>query len=163
MKQSLKTFIIAAAILAAPAVNSFAASLDNIFGEFESVENVQVVKIPRIAMWVANVFGAFDEYKAVGKNIKGIKVMNLSDAGNATLTKFGKRFNDLSKGLETMVAVNDGDSKVKILSEVKGDKFNNIYIYAISDGTTALVKLSGTFTADDIAALEEDAKKNNKE
>lgn len=157
MKQSVTTLIIVLTLLVAPAANAFGASLDNIFGEFKGSENVEYVKIPRFLMWIA---GKADYSESVASKIKGLKVLDLSKASDGVRNKFEKRFSELSAEHDTMLSATENGEKVRILTTAKDDKMHDIYIYACDKKELVLVKLSGTFTADDIKAVAEDHEKN---
>ena len=154
MKQSAITLIILITLVVAPVSKAFAASLDDIFDEFKNYEQVEYVKIPRFVMWLAK----FSADSDATSTINGLKVLTFSKTDSSVKNKFEKRFKQLSTGLETLLTANDDGDNVRILTKMKGDKFKDFYIYATDEDEIVLVKISGTFSADEIMSLAEDEK-----
>ena len=151
MKRLLTTLTLAIVM----AVGIFAANpVDDIFDEFKNYEQVEYVKIPRFVMWLAK----FSDDSDATKKINGLKVLTFSKTDSSVKNKFEKRFKQLSTGLETLLTANDDGDNVRILTKMKGDKFKDFYIYATDEDEIVLVKISGTFSADEIMSLAEDEK-----
>lgn len=60
------------------------------------------------------------------------------------------------EGYDELLRVKDDDSRVRIFSRTDGNKFKNLYIFAVDSADYAFIELSGKFTAEDLKKIAED-------
>lgn len=151
----MKRFFIAIAVVMA-AIPSFAISPDKIIKKFRNTENADYVHVPKFLVKLGLASKGKDVPMA--GHISGVTVLDLTGASAATRTQFGNDVDNID-GYETLVAVTDGDEKVRILTKPKGDKFEDFVIVAIDSADCSMVKLSGKFSQEEINDMIENKSK----
>lgn len=156
MKQSLKTFLLVMTLLILPGAGAFAASPDDIFYEYKSLENAEYIKVPRFLLSTA---GKLHKVPSIANKVTGLRVLDLTACSEQLHDEFKKRFAALTPDFETLVTVKDYGDYVRIITKPEGNKFKDIYIFTVDENDICLVKIGGVFTKEDIEAFVNDKKK----
>ena len=133
--------------------------LSPVFKEFKAEKNCTVVKLPRMAMWLARMCTS---EPVLGK-VDSMNVLTMECSDSSLVGKIETRTKELDVGLEPLIRVNYGGEKVSIWMEGTEKKIKSIYVFVNEGGREAtLVEFNGNFSLDDIEALVAKAQKSNK-
>lgn len=102
-------------------------------------------------MWIVKLTEATDN-DPITKKVSSMQVLDFSKCDTTVKKQFSTRYRQLAKSMDEVLRVREGDDAVSILTEKKGDKYHNFYIFATDSTDCAFVKLSGTFSENDLKA-----------
>lgn len=111
-------------------------TVDALFKEFSKAEEVDKVKIGKVPMTLMSAFG-----ETLG--VKGIEVYSFDSCSKEIKEKFTTTVKGLKDSkFETMINVNEDQSKVKIMVRIEKDLIREMVILCTGD-TNALIRLKG--------------------
>ncbi len=128
-----------------------AQSISNIYRRFCNQENVEKVNLSPVTMFFLRPF--INNSHVNGLSIKSIQILDLSSC-DCDVKQY---FSDLVMNIddcdyETIVRVNDGDEKARILARVIGESIREIVILKTGDDA-AFVRLRGRFSMNEVEQL----------
>ena len=138
---------------------TWATDIKDVFNEFKDTPRAEYVSISPFLMKIGQCF--IDEEEgpemALAKQVRSMKVLDLSDCSPEVKARFTRRMADLDdKGYETLVRVNDEGEKVNILVKQKNDVIREMLIVCAGTDDCTLVFFKGKFKPEDIDRLVND-------
>ena len=143
----MKKFLVLA-VVALSFATGLCRSIDDVFNAFPEADNVQLVNMPGLLDMIQSKFDAKSKEKNGAKSIiESVKILIIEDA-----TDQQKGIARQILDLEEMVAVNDGEEDVTILSQQQGDHIAQmlIIVFDNEENEVGVVHLKGVLRADDL-------------
>ena len=148
----MKKFLVLA-IVALSFVTGFCRSVDDVFNAFPEADNVQLVNMPGLLDMIQSKFDAKSKEKNGAKSIiESVKILIIEDATDQQKGIARQILDEGVDDLEEMVAVNDGEEDVTILSQQQGDHIAQmlIIVFDNEENEVGVVHLKGVLRADDL-------------
>ena len=151
----MKKFLVLA-IVALSFATGFCRSVDDVFNAFPEADNVQLVNMPGMLDMIQSKFDARSKEKNGAKSIiESVKILIIEDATDQQKGIARQILDEGVDDLEEMVAVNDGEEDVTILSQQKGDHVVQMLIIAFDneENEVGVVHLKGVLQSNDIEKM----------
>lgn len=148
----MKKFLVLA-IVALSFATGFCRSVDDVFNAFPEADNVQLVNVPGMLDMIQSKFDAKSKEKNGAKSIiESVKILIIEDATDQQKGIARQILDEGVDDLEEMVAVNDGEEDVTILSQQQGDHIAQmlIIVFDNEENEVGVVHLKGVLRADDL-------------
>lgn len=148
----MKKFLVLA-IVALSFATGFCRSVDDVFNAFPEADNVQLVNMPGLLDMIQSKFDAKSKEKNGAKSIiESVKILIIEDATDQQKGIARQILDEGVDDLEEMVAVNDGEEDVTILSQQQGDHIAQmlIIVFDNEENEVGVVHLKGVLRADDL-------------
>ena len=148
----MKKFLVLA-IVALSFATGFCRSVDDVFNAFPKADNVQLVNMPGMLDMIQSKFDARSKEKNGPKSIiESVKILIIEDATDQQKGIARQILDEGVDDLEEMVAVNDGEEDVTILSQQQGDHIAQmlIIVFDNEENEVGVVHLKGVLRADDL-------------
>ncbi len=123
------------------------------FNAFPEADNVQLVNMPGLLDMIQSKFDAKSKEKNSAKSIiESVKILIIEDATDQQKGIARQILDEGVDDLEEMVAVNDGEEDVTILSQQQGDHIAQmlIIVFDNEENEVGVVHLKGVLRADDL-------------
>ena len=120
---------------------------------FPEADNVQLVNMPGLLDMIQSKFDAKSKEKNGAKSIiESVKILIIEDATDQQKGIARQILDEGVDDLEEMVAVNDGEEDVTILSQQQGDHIAQmlIIVFDNEENEVGVVHLKGVLRADDL-------------
>ncbi|NDV67339.1 DUF4252 domain-containing protein [Dysgonomonas sp. 25] len=161
----MKKVVISLVLLFAVVMSAGANNPDKLIAQLSKESNATNVKIGGFLMAIAKPFMEKEAGEAMPlvKGIKSIHVLAVDGCSESQKNNYVSLINSIKDegGYETIVQVNDADSKVRIMLKTEKDKVKGMYIFCVDDSDIAVVKLLGNIKEKDIQELIEKYSKND--
>lgn len=141
------------AVVALSFATGFCRSVDDVFNAFPEADNVQLVNMPGLLDMIQSKFDAKSKEKNGAKSIiESVKILIIEDATDQQKGIARQILDEGVDDLEEMVAVNDGEEDVTILSQQQGDHIAQmlIIVFDNEENEVGVVHLKGVLRADDL-------------
>lgn len=148
----MKKFLVLA-VVALSFATGFCRSIDDVFNAFPEADNVQLVNMPGLLDMIQSKFDARSKEKNGAKSIiESVKILIIEDATDQQKGIARQILDEGVDDLEEMVAVNDGEEDVTILSQQQGDHIAQmlIIVFDNEENEVGVVHLKGVLRADDL-------------
>jgi hypothetical protein len=148
----MKKFLVLA-LVALTFATGFCRSIDDVFNAFPEADNVQLVNMPGLLDMIQSKFDAKSKEKNGAKSIiESVKILIIEDATDQQKGIARQILDEGVDDLEEMVAVNDGEEDVTILSQQQGDHIAQmlIIVFDNEENEVGVVHLKGVLRADDL-------------
>lgn len=148
----MKKFLVLA-IVALSFATGFCRSVDDVFNAFPEADNVQLVNMPGMLDMIQSKLDAKSKEKNSAKSIiESVKILIIEDATDQQKGIARQILDEGVDDLEEMVAVNDGEEDVTILSQQQGDHIAQmlIIVFDNEENEVGVVHLKGVLRADDL-------------
>lgn len=145
--------ILVLAVVALSFATGFCRSIDDVFNAFPEADNVQLVNMPGLLDMIQSKFDAKSKEKNGAKSIiESVKILIIEDATDQQKGIARQILDEGVDDLEEMVAVNDGEEDVTILSQQQGDHIAQmlIIVFDNEENEVGVVHLKGVLRADDL-------------
>lgn len=145
--------ILVLAVVALTFATGFCRSIDDVFNAFPEADNVQLVNMPGLLDMIQSKFDAKSKEKNGAKSIiESVKILIIEDATDQQKGIARQILDEGVDDLEEMVAVNDGEEDVTILSQQQGDHIAQmlIIVFDNEENEVGVVHLKGVLRADDL-------------
>ena len=123
------------------------------FNAFPEADNVQLVNMPGLLDMIQSKFDAKSKEKNGAESIiESVKILIIEDATDQQKGIARQILDEGVDDLEEMVAVNDGEEDVTILSQQQGDHIAQmlIIVFDNEENEVGVVHLKGVLRADDL-------------
>ena len=141
------------AVVALSFATGLCRSIDDVFNTFPKADNVQLVEMPGLLDMIQSKFDAKSKEKNGPKSIiESVKILIIEDATDQQKGIARQILDEGVDDLEEMVAVNDGEEDVTILSQQQGDHIAQmlIIVFDNEENEVGVVHLKGVLRADDL-------------
>ena len=148
----MKKFLVLA-VVALSFATGLCRSIDDVFNAFPEADNVQLVNMPGLLDMIQSKFDAKSKEKNGAKSIiESVKILIIEDATDQQKDIARQILDEGVDDLEEMVAVNDGEEDVTILSQQQGDHIAQmlIIVFDNEENEVGVVHLKGVLRADDL-------------
>ena len=148
----MKKFLVLA-VVALSFATGLCRSIDDVFNAFPEADNVQLVNMPGLLDMIQSKFDAKSKEKNSAKSIiESVKILIIEDATDQQKGIARQILDEGVDDLEEMVAVNDGEEDVTILSQQQGDHIAQmlIIVFDNEENEVGVVHLKGVLRADDL-------------
>lgn len=148
----MKKFLVLA-VVALSFATGFCRSIDDVYNAFPEADNVQLVNMPGLLDMIQSKFDAKSKEKNGAKSIiESVKILIIEDATDQQKGIARQILDEGVDDLEEMVAVNDGEEDVTILSQQQGDHIAQmlIIVFDNEENEVGVVHLKGILRADDL-------------
>ena len=148
----MKKFLVLA-VVALSFATGLCRSIDDVFNAFPEADNVQLVNMPGLLDMIQSKFDAKSKEKNGPKSIiESVKILIIEDATDQQKGIARQILDEGVDDLEEMVAVNDGEEDVTILSQQQGDHIAQmlIIVFDNEENEVGVVHLKGVLRADDL-------------
>ena len=148
----MKKFLVLA-VVALSFATGLCRSIDDVFNAFPEADNVQLVNMPGLLDMIQSKFDAQSKDKNGEKSIiESVKILIIEDATDQQKGIARQILDEGVDDLEEMVAVNDGEEDVTILSQQQGDHIAQmlIIVFDNEENEVGVVHLKGVLRADDL-------------
>ena len=145
--------ILVLAVVALSFATGLCRSIDDVFIAFPKADNVQLVEMPGLLDMIQSKFDAKSKEKNGAKSIiESVKILIIEDATDQQKDIARQILDEGVDDLEEMVAVNDGEEDVTILSQQQGDHIAQmlIIVFDNEENEVGVVHLKGVLRADDL-------------
>lgn len=145
--------ILVLAVVALTFATGLCRSIDDVFNAFPEADNVQLVNMPGLLDMIQSKFDAKSKEKNSAKSIiESVKILIIEDATDQQKGIARQILDEGVDDLEEMVAVNDGEEDVTILSQQQGDHIAQmlIIVFDNEENEVGVVHLKGVLRADDL-------------
>ena len=147
----MKKFLVLA-IVALSFATGLCRSIEDVFNAFPEADNVQLVNMPGLLDMIQSKFDAKSKEKNGAKSIiESVKILIIEDATDQQKGIARQILDEGVDDLEEMVADNDGEEDVTILSQQQGDHIAQmlIIVFDNEENEVGVVHLKGVLLADD--------------
>ena len=151
----MKKFLVLA-VVALSFATGLCRSIDDVFNAFPEADNVQLVNMPGLLDMIQSKFDAKSKEKNGAKSIiESVKILIIEDATDQQKGIARQILDEGVDDLEEMVAVNDGEEDVTILSQQQGDHIAQmlIIVFDNEENEVGVVHLKGVLRADDLGNM----------
>lgn len=148
----MKKFLVLA-VVALSFATGLCRSIDDVFNAFPEADNVQLVNMPGLLDMIQSKLDAKSKDKNGAKSIiESVKILIIEDATDQQKGIARQILDEGVDDLEEMVAVNDGEEDVTILSQQQGDHIAQmlIIVFDNEENEVGVVHLKGVLRADDL-------------
>lgn len=148
----MKKFLVLA-VVALSFATGLCRSIDDVFNAFPEADNVQLVNMPGLLDMIQSKLDAKSKEKNGAKSIiESVKILIIEDATDQQKGIARQILDEGVDDLEEMVAVNDGEEDVTILSQQQGDHIAQmlIIVFDNEENEVGVVHLKGVLRADDL-------------
>lgn len=148
----MKKFLVLA-VVALSFATGLCRSIDDVFNAFPEADNVQLVNMPGLLDMIQSKLDAKSKEKNGEKSIiESVKILIIEDATDQQKGIARQILDEGVDDLEEMVAVNDGEEDVTILSQQQGDHIAQmlIIVFDNEENEVGVVHLKGVLRADDL-------------
>jgi len=145
--------ILVLAVVALTFATGLCRSIDDVFNAFPEADNVQLVNMPGLLDMIQSKLDAKSKEKNGAKSIiESVKILIIEDATDQQKGIARQILDEGVDDLEEMVAVNDGEEDVTILSQQQGDHIAQmlIIVFDNEENEVGVVHLKGVLRADDL-------------
>ena len=148
--------ILVLAVVALTFATGLCRSIDDVFNAFPEADNVQLVNMPGLLDMIQSKFDAKSKEKNSAKSIiESVKILIIEDATDQQKGIARQILDEGVDDLEEMVAVNDGEEDVTILSQQQGDHIAQMLIFVFENekNEVGVVHLKGVLQIEDIEKM----------
>lgn len=145
--------ILVLAVVALTFATGLCRSIDDVFNAFPEADNVQLVNMPGLLDMIQSKLDAKSKEKNGAKSIiESVKILIIEDATDQQKGIARQILDEGVDDLEEMVAVNDGEEDVTILSQQQGDHIAQmlIIVFDNEENEVGVLHLKGVLRADDL-------------